>query len=250
MPESAPLSPDLLQPFLTLFFTMLGSLLGSFSNVVILRMAEGRSVVFPPSCCPHCKHQLSPLDLIPVFGWVFLLGRCRYCRAPISIQYPLVEATAAALTGSAFARHGLSPAFVATAAWSLIWLIVSIMHLRREATTPRPFLWPLGYRLLLGLLMAPVNAAAWGVALAGGAITGAIIRLRHPHALPLAWFGAVTAGLVSTPHLGNAAPLLLLAVLLPALQTGKYALDAAVTALFFWNLAGIAACAWTGSFGW
>ncbi|HOY66143.1 MAG TPA: prepilin peptidase [Candidatus Ozemobacteraceae bacterium] len=250
MPESAPLAPDLLQPFLTVFFTMLGSLLGSFSNVVILRMAEGRSVVFPPSCCPHCKHQLSPLDLIPVFGWVLLLGRCRYCRAPISIQYPLVEATAAALTGSAFAHHGLSPAFVATAAWSLIWLIVSIMHLRQEAVSPSPFLWPLGYRLLLGLLVAPVNAAAWGVALAGGVVAGMIIRLRHPQLQPLTWFGAATAGLVSTFHLGGLFPLLLALALLPALKTGATARNAAVTAMFFWNLAGIAACVWTGGFGW
>ena len=52
-------------------------------------------LIFVGSHCPHCKHALSPLDNIPLLSWLALRGRCRYCKAPISVQYPLVEALTA-----------------------------------------------------------------------------------------------------------------------------------------------------------
>ena len=92
----------------------LGLLVGSFLNVVILRLPprlewawkrDSREILDEPeaydppppgivverSHCPHCKHQLSWYENIPVFSWLVLRGRCRNCKAPISIQYPLVE---------------------------------------------------------------------------------------------------------------------------------------------------------------
>lgn len=250
MPEITDVSPDLLFPFLTFMFTLFGSLLGSFSNVVILRMAEGRSVVFPPSSCPHCRHQLSPLDLIPVFGWLLLLGKCRYCKAPISWQYPLVEATAAVIVGSAFAANGLSAAFVASAAWSMIWFIVSIIHVRRECVLPAPFLWPLAYRLVLGYAVAPFHPVVWAAAIAGGAILGIVIRLRHPESAALPWFGATAVNLLATQGLGLPYLAVLPAVALLAARPGESGIRLATFALFLWNIAGIAACAWTGILHW
>ena len=250
MPEIIHSEPDLLFPFLTFFFALFGSLLGSFSNVVILRMAEGRSVVFPPSSCPHCKHQLSALDLIPVFGWLLLLGKCRYCKAPISWQYPLVEASAAAIVGSAFAANGLSAAFVAGAAWSMIWFIVSVLHLRQECIAPAPFLWPLAYRLVLGYAVAPVHPLAWAAALGGGVVMGAVMRFRHPESPTAAWFGITVVNLLSTQHLGAAYlagfPFILALVARP----GESAVRQSTYAMFAWNVVGIAACAWTGNPGW
>lgn len=81
-----------------LFAFLLGLVVGSFLNVVIHRLPRGESVVYPPSRCPACGSSLRPLDLIPVLSWIFLKGRCRYCKAPISPRYPLVEG----LTGGAF----------------------------------------------------------------------------------------------------------------------------------------------------
>ncbi len=127
--------------FFTVFFTIFGTLLGSFSNVVILRMSSGKSVIFPPSSCPKCDHQLHAIDLIPVFSWLFLKGKCRYCKTPISYQYPLVEATIAAITGITFYRHGLSLAFIVGASRAIIWFIASVILLRREVKQPDPFLW-------------------------------------------------------------------------------------------------------------
>lgn len=71
---------------------VVGSLIGSFANVVVYRWPRGESVVFPRSRCPHCGHVLGPLDLVPVLSWLFLRGRCRHCGAPVSARYPLVEA--------------------------------------------------------------------------------------------------------------------------------------------------------------
>jgi len=250
MPEITPPTPDLLIPFLTFFFALFGSLLGSFSNVVILRMAEGRSVVFPPSSCPHCKHQLSPLDLIPIFGWLLLLGKCRYCKAPISWQYPLVETSAAAIVGSAFAAHGLSAAFVAGAAWSMIWFVVSVLHLRQECVAPAPFLWPFAYRLVLGYAVAPFQPFAWIAALGGGAVMGAVVRYRHPESPAAAWFGVTVVNLLSTQWLGTISLAALPLIIILAARRGEAAARQAVYAMFLWNIAGIAACAWTGNSGW
>src|SRR3989338_4451208 len=70
---------------------VLGLVVGSFLNVVIFRMKHGRSFVKGRSMCASCQHALGALDLIPVVSFIFLRGRCRYCKARISFQYPLVE---------------------------------------------------------------------------------------------------------------------------------------------------------------
>lgn len=68
-----------------------GSLIGSFLNVVIFRVPAGKSVVAPPSTCPVCGARIRALDNLPVLSWLILRGKCRDCRAPISVRYPLVE---------------------------------------------------------------------------------------------------------------------------------------------------------------
>ena len=75
----------------TIAFAAFGLCIGSFLNVVIHRLPRGTSVVTPPSRCPGCNYQLRWSDNVPVLSWVFLRGRCRNCRAPISIRYPIVE---------------------------------------------------------------------------------------------------------------------------------------------------------------
>lgn len=75
-----------------------GLLVGSFSNVLIWRLPRGENIAFPPSHCPKCDHPLGVLDLVPVFSWLALGGKCRYCRAPINPRYPIVEL----LTGAGY----------------------------------------------------------------------------------------------------------------------------------------------------
>ena len=68
-----------------------GLFIGSFLNCVVCRIESKKSFLKGRSFCPHCKHTLSWLDLIPIFSYLFLRGKCRYCGKRISIQYPLVE---------------------------------------------------------------------------------------------------------------------------------------------------------------
>ncbi len=71
---------------------LLGAAVGSFLNVVIYRVPAGLSILWPPSRCPHCLRRLKAYDNVPVLGWLWLKGRCRFCKTRISIRYPLVEA--------------------------------------------------------------------------------------------------------------------------------------------------------------
>jgi len=76
-----------------LWVFVLGSCIGSFLNVVIYRMPAGMALSHPGSRCPICETELTARDNIPILGWLTLKGRCRYCRAPISSRYPLIELT-------------------------------------------------------------------------------------------------------------------------------------------------------------
>lgn len=78
--------------FLIYFFIFfLGTLIGSFMNVVVLRLPEGKDVVFDRSGCPKCNNQISWYDNIPIFSFIFLKAKCRKCHTSISFQYPLFE---------------------------------------------------------------------------------------------------------------------------------------------------------------
>jgi leader peptidase (prepilin peptidase) / N-methyltransferase len=85
--------------FFILWFFAIGACVGSFINVVVYRLPRGEPIMHPRarSHCPHCQHALAWYDNIPVFGWIFLAGKCRYCRKPISPRYPIVEAAAGLL---------------------------------------------------------------------------------------------------------------------------------------------------------
>lgn len=82
----------------TAYFSLFGLIIGSFLNVCIYRIPEGRTVVKGHSMCMSCSHTLGGLDMVPLFSWVFLRGKCRYCGAPVSSRYAKIEG----LTGAVF----------------------------------------------------------------------------------------------------------------------------------------------------
>lgn len=77
---------------------LVGTIIGSFLNVIIYRIPIGESIISPPSHCGNCDSRLRPLDLIPILSWIALKGKCRYCSSKISYRYPFVEL----LTGGLF----------------------------------------------------------------------------------------------------------------------------------------------------
>ena len=68
-----------------------GCVIGSFLNSVLYRMEQGKSFIKGRSFCPKCKHSLVWYDLIPIFSFLFLLGKCRYCKKKIAVQYLIAE---------------------------------------------------------------------------------------------------------------------------------------------------------------
>lgn len=94
----------------------LGAIIGSFLNVVIHRYPREESIVFPPSRCPHCSTEIKPYDNVPILAWLWLRGKCRACRGPIDVRYPLVELANALFYVAIFQRTGLTPGFLAVAA--------------------------------------------------------------------------------------------------------------------------------------
>ena len=74
-----------------LWLGFIGACIGSFLNVVAYRMPLGMSVIWKPSHCPKCSHAIRAYDNVPVFGWLWLKGKCRDCNEPISPRYAIVE---------------------------------------------------------------------------------------------------------------------------------------------------------------
>ncbi|MGH2413932.1 MAG: prepilin peptidase [Microcystaceae cyanobacterium] len=107
----------------TPFVFAFGASIGSFFNVVVYRLPAQLSLLHPPSRCPHCLHPLSKQENIPVLGWLWLKGRCRWCKTPISIRYPLIEAATGLLFVLVFWQFGFHLAAIKY--WVFLsWLVV------------------------------------------------------------------------------------------------------------------------------
>nr|WP_041231122.1 prepilin peptidase [Deinococcus peraridilitoris] len=157
---------------------LLGALIGSFSNVLIHRLPRRESVAFPPSHCPNCQHRLSALDLIPLFSWAGLRGRCRYCGARISARYPLVEL----LTALGYALLAVLLPWSAAGAsllglWAMFTLLLVISFIDAETRTiPDALVLPgLALGLLLGFANERTGALIAGLPGVQGALAGALL---------------------------------------------------------------------------
>jgi len=86
---------------------VLGTMIGSFLNVVIYRIPKGESIIFPSSRCQSCSTPLKWYHNIPLFSWLFLRGRCAFCQEPVSRQYPVVELVTGLLFFALYMKLGL-----------------------------------------------------------------------------------------------------------------------------------------------
>ncbi|WP_438824215.1 prepilin peptidase [Bacillus sp. JJ1562] len=109
---------------LYIYFFVVGLILGSFFNVVGLRTPIGESIVRPRSACPTCKHQLTAIELVPVFSYILQGGKCRNCKTRISPIYASIEFATAILFTISPMLVGWSKELII--AWTLISLLVII----------------------------------------------------------------------------------------------------------------------------
>lgn len=116
-----------------IYSLIFGALVGSFLNVVILRLPEEeQSVVFPASHCPKCQTRLRWFENIPVLSWLALRGKCRTCKAPISLQYPVVELSMALLSGALWRHFGPSFALLYYFLFAAALLVIIFIDLEHQ----------------------------------------------------------------------------------------------------------------------
>jgi leader peptidase (prepilin peptidase)/N-methyltransferase len=112
-----------------ILFILLGLFTGSFLNVCIDRLPRDQSIVFPPSHCAECDRKLKVLDLIPVFSYIWLRGRCRYCGARIPARLLVVEAVTALLFGFLCWNYGISIELGIMIVYSSMLIIIFVIDL-------------------------------------------------------------------------------------------------------------------------
>ncbi|WMJ76673.1 MULTISPECIES: prepilin peptidase [unclassified Sedimentibacter] len=115
---------------MTLIFLIYGLFIGSFLNVCIFRIPSGISIVKPPSSCGSCGHRLNYIDMIPVFNYIINRGRCRYCGASYSIQYPVIELLNGLLYALTYLKFGLTVNSILCCAMISILITVSMIDMK------------------------------------------------------------------------------------------------------------------------
>jgi leader peptidase (prepilin peptidase) / N-methyltransferase len=137
--------------YLTIIFGLLGMAIGSFLNVCIDRLPEGKSLLRPPSHCDACQRRLSTLDLIPVLSYIVLRGRCRFCRAKIPLRVLWVELGCGLFTAFLFWYKGLTVEMAFIAIYSYIFILIALIDLRHKLILNN-IIYP---SLILALIIAP-----------------------------------------------------------------------------------------------
>ncbi|MEK3838603.1 MULTISPECIES: prepilin peptidase [unclassified Paenibacillus] len=169
---------------IAVYITLLGLILGSFYNVVALRVPAGQSLNHPPSHCTGCGTRLKPRDLVPVLSWLASGGKCRHCGAKVSMLYPLGELATALLFLWSYLEFGVSIRGVTAILLSSLAVIVTVADLKYMLIPNKILLFFTPFLLVLTLLN--VEGPLW-LSLLGAAVGGAII-------LPFAWFGGMGMG--------------------------------------------------------
>ncbi len=113
-------------------FALLGLALGSFLNLCMDRLPQGKSIIRPPSHCDACHQRLRAKDLVPLFSYLWLRGRCRYCGARISPRLPIVELGTALLFALLTWKYGLSPQLAMALIYASLFLMIIVIDLEHE----------------------------------------------------------------------------------------------------------------------
>ncbi|MHB8540697.1 MAG: prepilin peptidase [Candidatus Acidiferrales bacterium] len=150
--------------FIAVFVFVFGLIIGSFLNVCISRLPQGKSVVTPSSRCPKCGTLIKPYDNIPVLSYLFLLGKCRACKTRISPIYPAVELLSGLLFFACYMVYGNSAETVKWAAFSAI-LVVLIFTDWRERLLPDTVNFAgLAIGLIISFFVRPEDGTALWIA--------------------------------------------------------------------------------------
>ena len=145
---------------IAIFVFVFGLVIGSFLNVCISRLPEGKSVVKPASRCPKCQTPIKPYDNIPILSYLILDGKCRACRTRISPIYPAVEFLTAILFIACFFVFGATVVAAKWAAFSAILIVLVLTDWRHRLLPDKANFTGLAIGLLFSFFVLPVDGAA------------------------------------------------------------------------------------------
>lgn len=162
------------EPLVIAFIFAFGAAWGSFLNVLVYRLPREVSVLRePPSSCPACATPIHWYDNIPLVSWIALRGRCRSCKAPISVRYPLVELAAGVLAVLAFLRWGVSVTGVEVMVFAWVSLALGLIDLDFQIL-PDVLTYP---SIVFGLACSALGGYTWWLDSLLGAAVGALLPI-------------------------------------------------------------------------
>lgn len=146
-----------------LFIFWFGLIIGSFLNVCIYRLPAKKSLIRPGSHCPRCETPIKPYDNIPLLSYLLLAGRCRHCKANISLRYPAVELLTGILFVALFFVFGLTVQFFIDCLLVSSLIVITLIDLDRYIIPDRITLPGIGVGLLLSFFNARLGSGMHGV---------------------------------------------------------------------------------------
>ncbi len=192
--------------------------MGSFLNVCIDRLPRGQSIIKPPSHCPACNQKLGIRDLVPLFSYLWLRGRCRYCRAPIPLRLPIVEGLTGLLFAFLYWKFGLGLELGISLVYACLLTVIFVIDLENQLVLDK-VIYP-------GMALALAFSFFWpglGVlsSLAGGALGLAAMAL--PFIIYRRGMGMGDVKLGALIGLMSGYPLVVVALLLSVITGGLVA---------------------------
>jgi len=204
-------------------FALLGLAVGSFLNVCCDRLPQRQSLISPPSHCDSCGKKLKVRDLVPLFSYLWLRGRCRYCGARIPLRVPLVELATALLFALVCWNCGLGPQLPMALIYACIFLVVFVIDLEHGLILDIvvypgmvlaflfSFFWPelgwpglgvlsalLGGAIGFGLMLAPYLISRGGMGGGDVKLAGLIgLAIGFPHVLIALLMAIIAAGVLA-----------------------------------------------------
>lgn len=186
--------------------------LGSFLNVVVVRVPARRSLLRPPSSCGGCGTEILWRDNVPILSWVVLGGRCRHCDVRISPTYPLVEAVTALLIVACVAVYGATAEAALAAGFCAVLVVLSVIDVNHRIVPNRIVVPAAGVVLVAHTAIDPSLAwLAWALVAAGGLF---LVVLAYPKGLGM---GDVKLALLLGAMLGASVTVALMLGLFAAL---------------------------------
>ena len=217
-----------MEVILIIVFALFGSAIGSFLNVCIDRLPTGRSLLYPPSHCETCQHPLSPKDLIPVFSYLWLRRRCRYCNASIPSRPFWVELGSGFLFAFTYWHYGLSIDFAVIAFYGCLFIVLGVIDLEHGLILDKIVYPAAVVALIIGVFRPPpgiIDVSLPWLGIVNGVIGGAIgfaflliPALIYPKGM--GWGDVKMAGLIG---LVTGFPLVLVALLMGVILGGLVA---------------------------